>query len=191
MAKDKNLGKLKSRFEVQGGIVNEFDFHRNQEALAEEERNRFARREDEQALREAEAGAEHQQPQTEAERIAQMMIDAREKAEKNLKKKEKRDGEAASTTARKNAGAGKKIGGKGSKVAARVGGTRKSAAAKEVGSANKATVKKTAAKTVKKAAAKKTARPGKVSAKKSGAKSAAKKASGKKGAAQKRAGRGR
>ena len=37
MAKDKNLGKLKSRFEVQGGIVNEFDFHLNKGALTEEE----------------------------------------------------------------------------------------------------------------------------------------------------------
>ena len=95
MAKDKNLAKLKSRFEVRGGIINEFDFHQNQEALAEEDRNRFARQEEEQALREAEAG-EPQQPQSEAERIAQMLAEAREKAEKNLKRKENREGKTDS-----------------------------------------------------------------------------------------------
>jgi hypothetical protein len=49
MAKEKNLGKLKSRFEARGGLVNEFDFHRNQEAIAEEERSRFARQSEEKA----------------------------------------------------------------------------------------------------------------------------------------------
>jgi hypothetical protein len=43
MGKEKNLGKLKSRFEVRGGLINEFDFNQNQGALAEEEKDRFAR----------------------------------------------------------------------------------------------------------------------------------------------------
>jgi hypothetical protein len=89
MAKDKNLGKLKSRFEVRGGIIDEFNFHQNQGAMTEEERDRFARQEDETALREGEAA---EQPQTEAERIAQLMAEAHEKAEKNLRKKGKQAG---------------------------------------------------------------------------------------------------
>jgi hypothetical protein len=87
MAKDKNLAKLKSRFEVRGGVINEFDFHQNQGALAEEEKDRFARQEEERTLREGEA--EQQQPQSEAERIERVMAEAHEKAEKNLKRKGK------------------------------------------------------------------------------------------------------
>ena len=57
MPKDKNLSKHKSRFEVRGGVINEFDFHNNQGAMAVEERDRFARQEEEQRLREGEAEA--------------------------------------------------------------------------------------------------------------------------------------
>jgi hypothetical protein len=57
MPKDKNLGKHKSRFEVRGGVINEFDFHNNQGAMASEERERFARAEEERRLREGEAEA--------------------------------------------------------------------------------------------------------------------------------------
>ena len=58
MPKDKNLGKHKSRFEVRGGVINEFDFHNNQGAMAAEEQDRFARQEDERRLREAEADSQ-------------------------------------------------------------------------------------------------------------------------------------
>src|SRR5918992_1687537 len=92
MAKDKNLGKLKSRFEVRGGLINEFDFHQNQGALSEEEKDRFARQEEEQALRASEAEAS--EPESEAERVARMMEEARAIAEKNLRRKEKREGKA-------------------------------------------------------------------------------------------------
>jgi hypothetical protein len=100
MAKDKNLGKLKSRFEVRGGVINEFDFQQNQGALVEEERDRFARQEDERELREGEA--EQQSPQSEAERIERMMAEAHGKAEKNLRRKEKESKSAATPQARKS-----------------------------------------------------------------------------------------
>jgi len=115
MAKEKNLGKLKSRFEVRGGIINEFDFHQNQGAMTDEERDRFARQEEETAQREGEA-AQPGQPQTETERIEQLMIDAREKAEKNLRKKEKQSG-AKKSAGKKRAGGAKK--GAGKKAAAK------------------------------------------------------------------------
>ena len=158
MAKDKNLAKLKSRFEVRGGIINEFDFHQNQGAMTEEERDRFARKEEEAALREGEAA---QQPQTEAERIEQLMIDAHEKAEKNLRKKGNQAGAKKS--------AGKK----------RAGGAKKGTGRKARGTGKKA------------AATKKTAKPGKRPAKKSGGKNTAGKGGSKKSAAKKSGRRGR
>jgi hypothetical protein len=129
MAKDKNLAKLKSRFEVRGGIINEFNFHQNQGAMTEEERDRFARQEEETALREGEAA---EQPQTEAERIAQLTVEAHEKAEKNLRKKGKQTGSKKSA-GKKSAGGAKK-------------GTRKKAAAKKTTKTGKRPAKKSGSK---------------------------------------------
>src|ERR1051325_3545188 len=96
MPKTKNLGKLKDRFEVRGGVINEFDFHQGQRELAEEEPNRFEQRGEEQDAREGEG---EQPPQSEAERIAQLTEEAHLKAEKNLRRKEKREGKASSQPA--------------------------------------------------------------------------------------------
>src|SRR5215210_8761165 len=87
MPKDKNQAKNKSRFEVRGGVINEFDFHQNQRALAEEEQNRFARQEEERRLRESETQAAA--PQTEGEHIQQLMTEAHEKVERRRDKEPK------------------------------------------------------------------------------------------------------
>jgi hypothetical protein len=160
MAKEKNLGKLKSRFEVRGGIINEFNFHQNQGAMTEEDRDRFARQEEETALREGEGA---QQPQTEAERIEQLMAASHEKAEKNLRKKEKQSGAKKS--------AGKKGAGKKSAVGAKKS-TGKKAAAKKTTKPGKGPAKKSG---------------GKSAAGKGGGK----KSATKKSAAKKQGGRGR
>lgn len=161
MPKTKNLGKLKDRFEVRGGIINEFDFHQGQREFAEEERNRLEQRE--QGPPEGEG-----QPQSEAERIAQLMEDAHQKAEANLRRREKREGKSPS----KAAGAGKKRAARKSAT----GGAKKSAA-------KRSAVKKS---TAKKAAAKKLSAPRRGAAKKSGGKkSAAGKSGTKKGGAKK------
>ena len=104
MPKTKNLGKLKDRFEVRGGIINEFDFHQGQREFAEEERNRLEQREEGQGGPPAGEG----QPQSEAERVAQLMEDARRKAEANLRRREKRGGPAPSKAAGKKKAAKKK-----------------------------------------------------------------------------------
>ncbi|HEX8709318.1 MAG TPA: hypothetical protein VF723_13820 [Pyrinomonadaceae bacterium] len=75
MPKDKNLAKHKSRYEVRGGVVNEFEYALNQEALAEANPQPFPQPEDESA---------EQPPQSEAERIHRMMDEAREEAEHRL-----------------------------------------------------------------------------------------------------------
>jgi hypothetical protein len=51
MAKEKNLGKLKSRFEVGGGLINEYNYQQNQGEITEEEKNRFAGQQEQSALR--------------------------------------------------------------------------------------------------------------------------------------------
>lgn len=144
MAKDKNLGKLKSRFEVRGGLVDEFGFHQNQGAMNQEEQNRFDRREEETVLREGEAAAE---PQTEAERIEQLMADAHEKAQKNLRRREKREGKAAAAPARSKRGpTAKRSAAKAAKPAAGRGAARKGASQKGRGVPAKAASRKAAAK---------------------------------------------
>ena len=130
MAKDKNLAKLKSRFEVRGGLINEFDFHQNQGALAEEEKDRFARQEEEREVREGET--EQHAPQSEAERIELMMAEAREKAEKNLRRKEKASKSNVAPRAGKKGGGAGKTGKSAAKAA-----PRKGVAAKKRGSARK------------------------------------------------------
>ena len=101
MPKDKNQAKNKSRFEVRGGVINEFDFHQNQRALAEEEQNRFARQEEERRLREGEAEAAA--PQTEGEYIQELMSEAHEKVQRRRDKESKTG--AARPTARPSTGA--------------------------------------------------------------------------------------
>ncbi|HEX8143761.1 MAG TPA: hypothetical protein VF553_14270 [Pyrinomonadaceae bacterium] len=169
MPKDKNLGKHKSRFEVRGGVINEFDFHNNQGAMAVEERDRFARQEEERRLREGETEAAASAPQTEAERIQQVIADAHEKVQERQGKEQSSDASA------QPAGSGQ------AKRSAKstVGGARagKKSAAKKAGSARKA-----AASGAKKSGVKK-------SAAKAGSKSAKKAAAAKKGAAAKGASR--
>jgi hypothetical protein len=179
MAKEKNLGKLKSRFEVRGGLVDEFAFHQNQGAMSEEEHHRFMRQEEETALREGEA--EDSQPQTEAERIQQMMADAREKAEKNLRKKEKREGKTAAPPARKSSADGKKNGQKApvaasGKSAKKAGSSQPARAAAKKGATKKAVAQKGAKKSVKRPALKSAGK--KVAAKAGSKKSAARKSGG-------------
>ncbi len=83
MPKTKNQGKNKSRFEVRGGLLNEFEFALNEGEMTEEERDPFAYQEEEHRLDEAEAA---QGPQTEAERIERMMEDARREAARRLER---------------------------------------------------------------------------------------------------------
>src|SRR3982751_5572095 len=125
MPKDKNLAKHKSRFEVRGGVINEFDFHQNQKALAEEEQHRFDRQEDERRLREGDASTTG--PQSEAERIEQLMNDAHEKV---LERREKESKESAAKPARARSQATKtaKAAAKGSGKKA---GAKKSSAARQ------------------------------------------------------------
>lgn len=126
----------RASYETGGGQLNEFEFQHNQEAMAEEERERFERLEAERREGEvAEAG-----PQSEAERIHQMMEAAHEKVARRKAK--------TATGAQKASAAGK------------------STAAKKKGAAKKAAAKKAA---VKKAPAK-AATPAKPAAKKGGTK---------------------
>jgi hypothetical protein len=47
MPKTKNQAKNKSRFEVRGGVINEFEFAQNEGAMTEEEHQRFLQQQDE------------------------------------------------------------------------------------------------------------------------------------------------
>src|SRR5205085_9262122 len=126
MPKTKNQGKNKSRFEVRGGVLNEFEFARNEGEITKEERDPFAQQEEEQRLSDAEAG---QPPQTEAERIEQMMADARREAERRLERPNQPTVSGAHPgKAKKSA---KKRGGKAS--AKKRAGAKKSAAKKSSG----------------------------------------------------------
>ena len=130
MPKTKNLGKLKDRFEVRGGVINEFDFHQGQKEFAEEERSRLEQREGQ--------GAPEGQPQSEAERVALLMEEAHQKVEK--KKSAARKGKGGAKKAAKKSAA-KKSGGK--KGAAGKGGAKKGAAKK--GAGKKSAAKKSSA----------------------------------------------
>src|SRR2546423_890133 len=158
MPKTKNQGKNKSRFEVRGGVLNEFEFARNEGEITKEERDPFAQQEEEQRLSDAEAG---QPPQTEAERIEQMMADARREAERRLerpnqptvsgahpgKAKKSAKKRAGKASAKKRAGA-KKSASKGAKKGAKKSSGKKRAgkAAKISGGAKKSRAKKTSGK---------------------------------------------
>ena len=98
MPKTKNQGKNKSRFEVRGGLLNEYEFALNEGAMAEEERNRLAQMEEERSLREADEGEPVviMSPQErEAARLREVMETAHEKAQRNIEKRERREGKGA------------------------------------------------------------------------------------------------
>jgi hypothetical protein len=143
MPKTKNQGKNKSRFEVRGGLLNEYEFALNEGAITEEERNRFAQAEEERALREGEEGAQEAAPgspqEREAARIREVMETAHEKAQRNLEKRERREGGAKKGT------------GKGtSKKASKTVAGKKGGAAKKGGAGKKATKKSAGKKSAKK-----------------------------------------
>jgi hypothetical protein len=155
MPKTKNQGKNKSRFEVRGGLLNEYEFALNEGAMAEEERNRLAQMEEERSQREGEEGvavAAMSPQEREAARIREVMETAHEKAQRNIEKRERREGKGAQKSSRKGArkraskaGAGKKAAGKKRSGAgsAKKGGARKSGATK---AAKKSAAKKSAKK---------------------------------------------
>lgn len=201
MPKTKNQGKNKSRFEVRGGLLNEYEFALNEGAMTEEERNRLAQMEGERQLREG-AGEGEPVPMSpqerEAARIREVMETAHEKAQRNIEKRERREAASGKGAARKGAakraskaGAGKK-GGKGeaSKKAGAGKGAQKRGAAK---SAKKGAGKKSAGKKGTQKSAKKgggAAGGGRGGASRQGAgarKGAAKKGSAKKGGRSRRA----
>jgi hypothetical protein len=178
MPKDKNLAKHKSRFEVRGGVINEFDFHQNQGALAEAERDRFARQEDERQLREGETASPA--PQTEAERIQQLMDDAHEKVQQRKEKEARKSSTQSAAGPVGRSGAKKKAAKSTARSAGKKSGAKKTAAAK----------KGAAAATAKKGGAKKAASSAGTAGKSTGKKGASKKraagkASARKGAAKK------
>jgi hypothetical protein len=172
MPKTKNQAKNKSRFEVRGGVINEFEFALNEGAMTEEEHQRFLRQQDER--RTGEDAPPSAAPQTEAERIQQLMSEVHEKV---ARKKQKQSGQiaasksGASAANKSRAGSAAKAG----KSSAKKGGAgSKSAAVKKAGASVKSGGKKGAAAVAKKGVAKK-----------AGAKGAAKKGPAKKSAARK------
>lgn len=129
MPKTKNQGKNKSRFEIRGGVLNEYEFALNEGAMAEEERNRLAQMEEGRELREGEEGSSlATSPQErEATRIREVMETSHEKAQRNIEKREQREGKSPQKSSSKvepkrasKAGAGKKGAGKKAPAAKRV-----------------------------------------------------------------------
>ena len=128
------------RYKIGGGHLNEFEFQKNQGAITEEERDRFARQEEERRLREGETAPAP--PQDEAERIRQLVEAAREEAQRNIEKREK---QAAATAPPRSGRAGKAA-------------KSKRATSKSAAGAKKSGAKKTTKKSgTKKRGAKKTA----------------------------------
>ena len=72
MPKDPNADRFKNR----GGRVNQFDFNKNQGTVAQ----------DKQDARQMREGETPSAPQTEAERIAQLMADVRKKVQRKKRK---------------------------------------------------------------------------------------------------------
>ncbi|HEY0404479.1 MAG TPA: hypothetical protein VGC89_02050 [Pyrinomonadaceae bacterium] len=160
----KDPKRNRSNYDIGGGDINEFEFHQNQGAMTEEMHSRF-----EQPEAERREGAAAQ-PQSEAERIEQLMAAVREKVARKQGKQSSGGGQTLK--------AGQRLGADGSPLAGVKSGA--SIGRRKQGGAKKGTAKKAA-----KASAAK-GRAGKSATKKSGAKqSAAKK--GAKGAARKTA----
>jgi hypothetical protein len=186
MPKTKNQGKNKSRFEVRGGLLNEYEFALNEGAMTEEERNRLAQMDEERALREGAEGAGDAAPlspqEREAARIREVIETAHEKAQRNIEKRERRAAGGAKKGAGKGAAGKASKTGAGKKAAGKKGG--KEGAAKR-GGAGKGAQKRGATKKAAKSAGKKSAKKSGVAvgrgAKGSARKDGAKKASTKKG----------
>src|SRR2546423_12870635 len=76
----KDPARNQPNYKIGGGHLNEFEYARNQGAMTEAEHERFQQQ---QAERQAvEAGAEQAAPQTEAERIQQLMADVHERVQR-------------------------------------------------------------------------------------------------------------
>ena len=149
----KDPKRNRSYYDIGGGDINEFEFHRNQAAIAEEERARLDQLQSERADGEVPEGGPH----SEAERIEQMMEDAREKvARRKARAAQNETGSAQAKTrpAKKSTG---KTAGKGTAKRVATGSKKGSAAGKA--SAKKSAANKIGAKksSVKKSAAKKNA----------------------------------
>jgi hypothetical protein len=157
-------------YKIGGSHLNEFEFARNQGAMTEAEHERFQQQQAERQAGEGGAGDESA-PQTEAERIQQLMADVHEQVQRRKE--------------RAQAGAGKP---------ARKGGAARTAGAKKTGTK---AAKKTGAKATKRTGAKAAKRSGAKTAKKTGAKGAKRsgaqlaRGAGRKAAAAKKAGGGR
>ncbi|HEX8176136.1 MAG TPA: hypothetical protein VF543_13535 [Pyrinomonadaceae bacterium] len=178
MPKTKNQAKNKSRFEVRGGLLNEYEFSLNEGAMTEEERNRFAQAEEERQLREGEdegARLPVSPQEREAARIREVMETAHEKAQRNIEKRERREAGGSEGGAQKGRAGKASKAGAGKKAAGKSGGK---AAASKKGAAGKGAQKRGAAKGAVKSG-------GKTAAKKSAKKGTAKKGAAKKSAAGK------
>jgi valyl-tRNA synthetase len=191
MPKTKNQAKNKSRFEIRGGVLNEYEFALNEGAMTEEERNRFAQAEEERQAREGQEAAEAPLPtspqEREAARIREVMETAHEKAQRNIEKRERQAGggkRAQKGAAKRASKAGKKAGAKG-KVLEKSGtitSSRKAGAGKKGSAQKRGAVKGAKKGTGKKGAKKSGGTTGGGAARKGGAgKGAGRKASTKKG----------
>ncbi|MDX6693047.1 MAG: hypothetical protein QOF02_650 [Blastocatellia bacterium] len=155
----KDPKRNRSNYDIGGGEINEFEFHQNQGAMAEEMRARFEQLETERR----ESG--DAEPPSEAERIAQLMEAVREKVAR--KKGKQSSGGGQTLKAGQTLGAdGMPLAGVkgGASIARKKGGAKKGAAEKKA-SAGKSSSKKSGGK---KSGSKKSV------AKKSGAKKGAK-----------------
>jgi hypothetical protein len=158
-------------YKIGGGQLNEFEYARNQGAMTEAEHERFQQQQAERAAGE-ESGAQSA-PQTEAERIRQLMADVHEKVER---RKQKAHTAAPTRPAARKGSARKSASRVGAKEGAQKGGAKKSAVK---AGAKKSAARAGASKTASKAGAKKRA-PGAV--KQSGTKGGGKGVSSKKSA---------
>jgi hypothetical protein len=142
----KDPKRNRSYYDIGGGDINQFEFHQNQGAITEEEHQRFQRSQAERGETDVpEAG-----PQSEAERIEQMMEAAREKV---ARRKSKQSTQTAAQTA--PAANAKKTAKKTATKPAPAKSSAKKAAAGKSSATAKASTKKAAAK--KKGSAKKSA----------------------------------
>lgn len=163
----KDPKRNRSNYDIGGGSINEFEFHKNQAAMAEEMRARL------EQLDAPPGEGEDAPPQSEAERIFQMMEAAREKV---ARKKGKRSSSGGQTLK-----AGQMLGADGMPLTTTGGKKGASITRKKQGSAKKRAAKKGAAK---KASAGNGAGGKRVAKKSGGKKSGAKKSSAKKSVAR-------
>jgi hypothetical protein len=149
----KDPARNQPNYKIGGGQLNEFEYARNQGAMTEAEHERFQQQQAERAA--GEESAAQSAPQTEAERIQQLMADVHEKVER---RKQKAQGAALARPAARKDGAQKSVAKAGAKKSAQKGGAKKSAAK---AGAKKSAARAGASKTASKVGAKKRA-PGTV-----------------------------